>query len=235
MTLKRILLKLSGEALGGPDGAGLDQDVINNFAEEIAAATKKGVQIAIVIGGGNIFRGAQGAKLGFDRVRGDQMGMLATVINSIALSLGIKDQGVDAEVFTSTPMRPMAKYYMRDEVLDYMNRGGVAIIAGGTGNPFFTTDSAAALRACEIGADALLKGTKVDGVYNCDPVKNPDAVKYQELTFERALDENLRIMDQTAFTLCSENNMNIIVYDSTTKGNLIKLLDGENVGTTIHN
>ena len=163
------------------------------------------------------------------------MGMLATVINSIALSLGIKDQGVDAEVFTSTPMRPMAKYYMRDEVLDYMNRGGVAIIAGGTGNPFFTTDSAAALRACEIGADALLKGTKVDGVYNCDPVKNPDAVKYQELTFERALDENLRIMDQTAFTLCSENNMNIIVYDSTTKGNLIKLLDGENVGTTIHN
>ena len=235
MTLKRILLKLSGEALGGPDGAGLDQDVINNFAEEIAAATKKGVQIAIVIGGGNIFRGAQGAKLGFDRVRGDQMGMLATVINSIALSLGIKDQGVDAEVFTSTPMRPMAKYYMRDEVLDYMNRGGVAIIAGGTGNPFFTTDSAAALRACEIGADALLKGTKVDGVYNCDPVKNPDAVKYQEFTFERALDENLRIMDQTAFTLCSENNMNIIVYDSTTKGNLIKLLDGENVGTTIHN
>lgn len=235
MTLKRILLKLSGEALGGPDGAGLDQDVINNFAEEIAAATKKGVQIAIVIGGGNIFRGAQGAKLGFDRVRGDQMGMLATVINSIALSLGIKDQGVDAEVFTSTPMRPMAKYYMRDEVLDYMNSGGVAIIAGGTGNPFFTTDSAAALRACEIGADALLKGTKVDGVYNCDPVKNPDAVKYQELTFERALDENLRIMDQTAFTLCSENNMNIIVYDSTTKGNLIKLLDGENVGTTIHN
>lgn len=235
MTLKRILLKLSGEALGGPDGAGLDQDVINNFAEEIAAATKKGVQIAIVIGGGNIFRGAQGAKLGFDRVRGDQMGMLATVINSIALSLGIKDQGVDAEVFTSTPMRPMAKYYMRDEVLDYMNRGGVAIIAGGTGNPFFTTDSAAALRACEIGADALLKGTKVDGVYNCDPVKNPDAVKYQELTFERALDENLRIMDQTAFTLCSENNMNIIVYDSTTKGNLIKLLDGGNVGTTIHN
>ena len=235
MTLKRILLKLSGEALGGPDGAGLDQAVINNFAEEIAAATKKGVQIAIVIGGGNIFRGAQGAKLGFDRVRGDQMGMLATVINSIALSLGIKDQGVDAEVFTSTPMRPMAKYYMRDEVLDYMNRGGVAIIAGGTGNPFFTTDSAAALRACEIGADALLKGTKVDGVYNCDPVKNPDAVKYQELTFERALDENLRIMDQTAFTLCSENNMNIIVYDSTTKGNLIKLLDGENVGTTIHN
>lgn len=235
MTLKRILLKLSGEALGGPDGAGLDQDVINNFAEEIAAATKKGVQIAIVIGGGNIFRGAQGAKLGFDRVRGDQMGMLATVINSIALSLGIKDQGVDAEVFTSTPMRPMAKYYMRDEVLDYMNRGGVAIIAGGTGNPFFTTDSAAALRACEIGADAFLKGTKVDGVYNCDPVKNPDAVKYQELTFERALDENLRIMDQTAFTLCSENNMNIIVYDSTTKGNLIKLLDGENVGTTIHN
>lgn len=235
MTLKRILLKLSGEALGGPDGAGLDQDVINNFAEEIAAATKKGVQIAIVIGGGNIFRGAQGAKLGFDRVRGDQMGMLATVINSIALSLGIKDQGVDAEVFTSTPMRPMAKYYMRDEVLDYMNRGGVAIIAGGTGNPFFTTDSAAALRACEIEADALLKGTKVDGVYNCDPVKNPDAVKYQELTFERALDENLRIMDQTAFTLCSENNMNIIVYDSTTKGNLIKLLDGENVGTTIHN
>ena len=163
------------------------------------------------------------------------MGMLATVINSIGMSLSLRTEGVNAEVFTSTPMRPMAKYYMRDEVLDYMANGGVALIAGGTGNPFFTTDSASALRACELGADALLKGTKVDGVYNCDPKKHPDAVKYPALTFDKALDENLRVMDQTAFTLCKENNMPVIVFNAGNEGDLVRLIGGEQIGSIITN
>ena len=162
------------------------------------------------------------------------MGMLATVINSIALSLAIKEAGVEAEVFTSTPMRPMAKYYMRDEVLDYMQGGGVALVAGGTGNPFFTTDSAAALRACELKVDVLLKGTKVDGVYDRDPVKNPDAVKYDSITFDKVLDDDLRVMDQTAFTLCRENDMSIIVFNMNKEGSLTQLIDGIEKGTLIH-
>ncbi|MDD2292912.1 MAG: UMP kinase [Bacteroidales bacterium] len=235
MKYKRILLKLSGEAIGGADGVGLDEDVMKRYAFEIAQVVKKGVQVAIVIGGGNIFRGLAGTERGFDRVRGDQMGMLATVINSIGMSLSLRNEGVNAEVFTSTPMRPMAKYYMRDEVLDYMANGGVALIAGGTGNPFFTTDSASALRACELGADALLKGTKVDGVYNCDPKKHPDAVKYPALTFDKALDENLRVMDQTAFTLCKENNMPVIVFNAGNEGDLVRLIGGEQIGSIITN
>ncbi len=233
MKYNRILLKLSGEAIGGPDGQGLDEDVLERFASEIAGVAKSGVQIAIVIGGGNIFRGLQGSKKGFDRVRGDQMGMLATVINSIGLSLFIKGQGVPAEVFTSTPMRPMAKYYMRDEALDYMEKGGVAIIAGGTGNPFFTTDSGAALRACELKVDALLKGTKVDGVYDCDPMKNPEAKKYQILTFDKALADGLGVMDTTAFTLCKENNVPIVVFSINKDGELAKVVNGEPVGTIV--
>jgi len=235
MKYNRILLKLSGEAIGGPDGQGLDEDIIEKFAAQIAEVAKSGVQIGIVIGGGNIFRGLQGSKKGFDRVRGDQMGMLATVINSIGLSLFIKDQGVPAEVYTSTPMRPMAKYYMRDEVLEYMNKGGVAIIAGGTGNPFFTTDSGAALRACELGVDALLKGTKVDGVYDSDPRKNPAAKKYQTLTFEKAIADNLGVMDMTAFTLCKENNVPVIVFNINNDGDLKKTVEGEMVGTLVSN
>ncbi len=230
----RILLKLSGEAIGGADGAGLDHDAMERYAVEITGLVKRGVQVAIVIGGGNIFRGIAGAKNGFERVRGDQMGMLATVINSIALSLAIKEAGVEAEVFTSTPMRPMAKYYMRDEVLDYMQGGGVALVAGGTGNPFFTTDSAAALRACELKVDVLLKGTKVDGVYDRDPVKNPDAVKYDSITFDKVLDDDLRVMDQTAFTLCRENDMSIIVFNMNKEGSLTQLIDGIEKGTLIH-
>ena len=233
MKYNRILLKLSGEAIGGPDGQGLDEDVLEKFASEIAGVAKSGVQIAIVIGGGNIFRGLQGSKKGFDRVRGDQMGMLATVINSIGLSLFIKGQGVPAEVFTSTPMRPMAKYYMRDEALDYMEKGGVAIIAGGTGNPFFTTDSGAALRACELKVDALLKGTKVDGVYDCDPMKHPEAKKYQTLTFDKALADGLGVMDATAFTLCKENNVPIVVFSINKDGELAKVVNGEPVGTVV--
>ena len=233
MSYKRILLKLSGESIGGPDGRGLDEKVMNSYARQIAAVVKAGTQVAIVIGGGNIFRGLQGVGRGFDRVKGDSMGMLATVINSIGMSLAIKDAGVDAEVFTSTPMAPMAKYYNRDEAVSCLERGAVALIAGGTGNPFFTTDSASALRACEIGADALLKGTRVDGVYTADPEKDPNAVKYDSLSYDKALADGLKTMDSTAFALCKDNRMPIIVFDMNTEGNLEKLAAGGQIGTIV--
>lgn len=232
---KRVLLKLSGESLGGNEGKGLDTESLRVYAREIAEASKAGFQIAIVNGGGNIFRGIQGAGKGFDRVDGDKMGMLATIINSLALSMFIKEEGVDAQVFTATPMAPIAKYYMRDDAVKVLNQGGVALIAGGTGNPFFTTDSGAALRALEIGADALLKGTRVDGVYTADPEKDPNAVKYEELTFDKALADHLKVMDRTAFALCSEGEMPIIVFDMNKKGNLKRILNGEKVGTAVHN
>ena len=231
---KRVLLKLSGESLGGPAGQGLDTESLSAYAKEIAAAAKAGLQIAIVNGGGNIFRGLQGAGQGFDRVDGDKMGMLATVINSLALSIFIKQEGVFAQVFTATPMEPVAKYYMRDDAVKVLEAGGVALISGGTGNPFFTTDSGAALRALEIGADALLKGTRVDGVYTADPEKDPTAVKYDELTFAEALSKRLKVMDQTAFALCSDGDMPIIVFNMNKTGNLTRLLNGEKVGTLVH-
>ena len=231
---KRVLLKLSGESLGGPQGKGLDPDSLRAYAREIAAAAKAGLQVAIVNGGGNIFRGLQGAGKGFDRVDGDKMGMLATVINSLALATFIKDEGVDAQVFTALPMEPVAKYYMRDDAVKFLENGGVALISGGTGNPFFTTDSGAALRALELRADALLKGTRVDGVYTADPEKDPAAVKYDELTFDEAMSKHLKVMDQTAFALCSEGNMPIIVFDMNATGNLTRLLHGEKVGTLVH-
>ena len=190
--------------------------------------------MAIVIGGGNIFRGLSGVGKGFDRVQGDKMGMLATVINSLGLSMAIRSEGVDAEVFTATPMMPVARYYMRDDAVAFMEKGGVALIAGGTGNPFFTTDSGAALRALEIGADALLKGTRVDGVYTADPEKDPSAVKYDELTFDKAMEDHLKVMDQTAFALCREGNMPIIVFDMNEEGNLSGLIKGEKIGTLVH-
>lgn len=233
MRYNRILLKLSGESLGGAKGVGLDENMLKQYAQEIAEVAKQGVQVAIVIGGGNIFRGVQGLGKGFSRVKGDQMGMLATVINSIGLMMSIESQGVKAEVFTSTPMEPMARYYAKEKAEEVMNNGGVAIIAGGTGNPYFTTDSASALRACEIGAQALLKGTRVDGVYTADPEKDPTAQKYRELTFDKALADNLRIMDQTAFALCKENNMSIIVFDMNKRGNLKALIEGGEVGTIV--
>ena len=205
------------------------------YARQIAVVADKGVQVAIVIGGGNIFRGLSGTQRGFDRVRGDQMGMLATVINSIGLSLSLRNAGLKAEVFTSTPMNPMAKYYMRDDVDAYLKAGGVALIAGGTGNPFFTTDSAAALRACELRCDALLKGTKVDGVYTADPVKHPDAKRYDTLTFDKAIADNLRVMDQTAFTLCKENDMPIIVFNMNDEGMLGKVVEGSGTCTILSN
>lgn len=236
MQYKRVLLKLSGESLGGASGTGLDTAMIEQYAKEIAAAVRGGVQLGIVIGGGNIFRGVSGVGKGFSRVKGDQMGMLATVINSIGLSMFIKSQGIEAEVFTSTPMEPVARYYAKERAVEVMERGGVAIIAGGTGNPFFTTDSASALRACEIEADALLKGTRVDGVYTADPEKDPSAVKYSRLSFDEALAKNLRVMDQTAFALCKENNMPIVVFDMNREGNLGALLGGDlSIGTVVAN
>ena len=231
---KRVLLKLSGESLGGSQGKGLDPDSLRAYAREIAAAVKAGLQVAIVNGGGNIFRGLQGAGKGFDRVDGDKMGMLATVINSLALATFIKEEGVDAQVFTALPMEPIANYYMRDKAVAFLEKGGVALIAGGTGNPFFTTDSGAALRALELKADALLKGTRVDGVYTADPEKDPTAVRYEELTFDEAFSKHLKVMDQTAFALCSEGNMPIIVFDMNATGNLTRLLHGEKVGTLVH-
>ena len=231
---KRVLLKLSGESLGGPVGKGIDEAWLAAYAEEVASAVKNGLQVAIVIGGGNIFRGLQGVGKGFDRVNGDKMGMLATVINSLGLAMAIRSAGVEAEVFTATPMMPVARYYMRDDAVAVMERGGVALIAGGTGNPYFTTDSGAALRALEIGADALLKGTRVDGVYTADPEKDPLAVKYDELSFDKAIEDRLKVMDQTAFALCREGNMPIIVFDMNQKGNLTKLVKGEKVGTLVH-
>ncbi len=231
---RRVLLKLSGESLGGPSGKGISEDMLAAYAREIATAVRAGLQVSIVIGGGNIFRGLSGAGKGFDRVNGDKMGMLATVINSLGLAMAIRSAGVEAEVFTATPMMPVARYYMRDDAVAFMEKGGVSLIAGGTGNPFFTTDSGAALRALEIGADALLKGTRVDGVYTADPEKNPAAVKYDELTFDKALEDHLKVMDQTAFALCREGNMPVIVFDMNAEGNLTRLIKGEKVGTLVH-
>ncbi len=235
MKYKRVLLKLSGESIGGDDGFGIESEKLFYYAQEIQKAVSAGAEISVVVGGGNIFRGLRGTGQGFDRVRGDQMGMLATIINSIGLSVFLRQSGVLAEVFSSTPAEPYAKYYSRDAAVELLSKGGVAIIGGGTGNPFFTTDSASALRAAETGAEALLKGTRVDGVYNADPEKNPDARKYSELSFDKAMEENLRIMDQTAFTMCKENNIPIVVFDVNRPGNLLRILNGENIGSVVSN
>ncbi len=231
---KRVLLKLSGESLGGPEGKGLDTDCLIKYSKEIAKAAKAGLQIAIVNGGGNIFRGLQGLGQGYDRVAGDRMGMLATVINSLALSQFIKSEGVNAEVFTATPMEPLARYYNRDNAVKVLEEGGVALIAGGTGSPFFTTDSGAALRALELKADVMLKGTRVDGVYTADPEKDPNAVKYDEITFDEAMAKHLKVLDQTAYALCGDGNMPIIVFDINIEGSLMSLLEGEKIGTLVH-
>ena len=230
----RVLLKLSGESLGGPSGKGIDSECLTGFAKEIAQAAKAGHQIAIVNGGGNIFRGLQGLGKGVDRINGDRRGMLATVINSLGLACALRSEGVKAEVFTATPMSPIAHYYRREDAVALLEEGGVALIAGGTGNPFFTTDSGAALRALEIGADALLKGTRVDGVYTADPEKDPTAVKYDELTFTKALSDHLKVMDATAFALCEQGPVPIIVFNIGIKGSLGRLLNGEKIGTIVH-
>ena len=233
MKYSSILLKLSGESLGGKEGRGLDAQVLETYAREIKPLAEAGIRISIVVGGGNIFRGLKGTLNGYDRVHGDQMGMLATTINSIALADALQALGLKAIVYTATPMRPIARYYQRDEVLRKMEKGTIVLLSGGTGNPFFTTDSAAALRAVELGVGAVLKGTRVDGVYSDDPEKNPHATRFDSLTFDQVLEKNLRIMDMTAFTLCRENNMPIVVFDMNGKGNLQKAVNGQKTGTII--
>ncbi|MEG0808002.1 MAG: UMP kinase [Alistipes sp.] len=233
MKYKRILLKLSGESLQGDQKQGLSPVVLQSYAEQIRAAVATGTQIGIVIGGGNIFRGLSGAKKGFDRVKGDQMGMLATIINSLALQSALEDNGVKAKVLTSIRMEPIGEYYSKSRAIEYLEAGFVVIIGGGTSNPYFTTDSASALRGIEIEADVLLKGTRVDGVYTADPEKDPSATKFEQITFDEVYARNLRIMDLTAFTLCSENNLQIIVFDMDTVGNLGRVLAGETIGTLV--
>ena len=233
MKYKRILLKLSGESLQGQQKYGLSPEVLQSYAAQIKAAAASGVQIGIVIGGGNIFRGMTGAKKGFDRVKGDQMGMLATVINSLALQSALEDNGVRAKVLTSIRMEPIGEYFSKARAIEYLEAGCVVIIGGGTSNPYFTTDSASALRGIEIEADVLLKGTRVDGVYTADPEKDPAATKFDEITFEEVLDRRLKVMDLTAFTLCRENGLEIVVFDMDTPGNLGRVLAGEKVGTLV--
>ncbi len=234
MKYKRVLLKLSGESLAGDGEYGLSAEVLRSYAEQIRGIVEAGVEVGIVIGGGNIFRGIQGADKGFDRVKGDQMGMLATVINSLALQSALRAQGVQAKVLTSICMEPIGEYYSKDKAIDYLQRGYVVIIGGGTSNPYFTTDSASALRGIEIEAEVLLKGTRVDGIYDSDPEKNPDAVRFDDITFSEVYGRGLRIMDLTAFTLCRENGLPIIVFDMDTPGNLHKVVRGEGIGTLVH-
>jgi len=233
MKFRRILLKLSGESLAGHGGQGLDSEVLSSYAKEIKEVCLSGVQVAIVVGGGNIFRGLAGAGKGFERVKGDQMGMLATTINSIALSCALRNEDQESEVFSATPMESVARYWVRDEAVALLEQGKVVLISGGTGNPFFTTDTASALRAIELGASALFKGTRVDGVYSADPEKEPTAVKYSRLSFDEALEKNLKIMDMTAFTLCKENRMTVVVFDMNKCGNLLRLVKGEPIGTEL--
>jgi len=232
---KRVLLKLSGESLMGNDSYGINTNIINSYAKQIKEVAELGVEVGIVIGGGNIFRGLSGVSKGFDRVKGDQMGMLATVINSIALQSAIESQGGKAKVYTATKMEPVGELYSKAKVLESFKMGYVAIIAGGTGNPFFTTDTASALRGVEIEAEALLKGTRVDGVYTADPEKDKSATRYDTITFAEAYEKKLKIMDLTAFTMCGENNLPILVFDMNTEGNLKKLILGEKVGTLVKN
>jgi uridylate kinase len=231
---KRILLKLSGESLMGAQQHGIDQGRLNDYAEEIADLVKAGVQVGIVIGGGNIFRGLSGAAKGFDRVKGDQMGMLATVINSLALNSALKNQGIVSRVMTSIRMEPIGEYYSKEKAVEALNRSEVVIISGGTGNPYFTTDTASALRGIEIEADVMLKGTRVDGIYTADPEKDPLAVKFDSISFDEIYKRNLRIMDLTATTMCKENNLPILVFNMDQKGNLLKVMAGENIGTYVH-
>ena len=234
---KRILLKLSGESLMGKQGFGIDPERLSQYAQQIkAAVAEQGKEIAIVIGGGNIFRGLSGTSKGVDRVKGDQMGMLATVINSLALSSALESAGQPAQVFTALNMYPIGEYYSKWKAIEAMKQGKVAILAGGTGNPFFTTDTGAALRAVEVEADVMLKGTRVDGIYTADPEKDPTATKFASITYDEIYNKGLKVMDLTATTLCRENHMPIIVFDMDTVGNLQKVLSpgGESIGTLVY-
>jgi uridylate kinase len=229
----RVLLKLSGEALMGEQKYGIEPAILASYAEQIHEVAQTGLEIGIVIGGGNIFRGISGLSKGFDRVKGDYMGMLATVINGLALQSAIESAGTPARVMTAVRMEPFAEFYSKTSALDALGRKQVVIFSAGTGNPFFTTDTASALRAVEIEADVMLKGTRVDGVYTSDPEKNPDAIKFDEISFDTAIEKQLNIMDLTAFTLCKENKLPIIVFNMNSKGNLKKLISGEKIGTLV--
>ncbi len=230
---KRILLKLSGESLGGRSEQGLSLEVLGSYARQIKTVAAKGVQVGIVIGGGNIFRGLSGAGKGFDRVKGDQMGMLATVVNSLALQSALEAEGVSARVLTAVRMEPIGELYTKGKALEYLSHGEVVIIGGGTGNPYFTTDTAAALRGVEIEAEVLLKGTRVDGIYTADPEKDPTATRFDSLTFDEVIGRGLKVMDMTAFTLCKENGLPIVVFNMDTEGNLEKVLADNRVGTMV--
>lgn len=230
---KRILLKLSGESLMGTKQYGIDENRLMDYARQIQQIAAQGVEIGIVIGGGNIFRGLSGAQKGFDRIKGDQMGMLATVINSLALSSALESIGQKVRVLTSIRMEPVGELYTTAKALRLMAKGNVVIIAGGTGNPYFTTDTASVLRAIELQANVMMKGTRVDGIYTADPEKDSTATKFSEITYDEILTRNLKVMDLTAITMCRENKMPIYVFDMDTVGNLEKVMNGENIGTLV--
>ena len=231
---KRILLKLSGESLMGSQGYGIDPQRVKDYAEEIRDIARSGLAIAIVIGGGNIFRGLAGAARGVDRVKGDQMGMLATVINSLALASALETAGQPAQVFTAVNMFPIGEYYSKWRAIDAMKQGKIAIISCGTGSPYFTTDTGSALHGIEVEADVMLKGTRVDGIYTADPEKDPSATKFDEISYDEILARGLKVMDLTATVMCKENHLPIIVFDMDTRGNLTRVMAGENIGTLVY-
>ena len=235
MKYKRILLKLSGESLQGEQKYGISMEQARVYAQQIKEAQALGTEIGIVIGGGNIFRGLQGAKRGFDRVKGDQMGMLATVINSLGLSSALGAVGVKTRVLTAVRMEPIGEFYSKWKAIEAMENGEVVIMSAGTGNPFFTTDTGSSLRGIEIEADVMLKGTRVDGVYTADPEKDPTATKFSEITYDEIYNKGLKVMDLTATTMCKENNLPIYVFNMDIVGNLKKVMDGEDIGTLVHN
>lgn len=234
MHYKRILLKLSGEALMGDKQYGIDSKRLNEYAEEIKQVVDKGIEVAIVIGGGNIFRGLTGAATGMDRVQGDHMGMLATVINGLALQSALEMIGVQTRLQSAIKINEVAEPFIRRRAMRHLEKGRVVIFGGGTGNPYFTTDSAAVLRAIEIEADVILKGTRVDGIYTADPEKDKNATKFDTLSFQDVLTKGLKVMDTTAFTLSQENELPIVVFDMNKKGNLLKIVDGQTIGTTVN-
>ena len=233
MKYNRILLKLSGEALMGSQQYGIDSSVLSNYALEIQSVVNSGCQVAIVIGGGNIYRGIQSEESGFDRVQGDHMGMLATIINGMALQSALEALDIDTRLQTAINMEQIAEPYIRRRAMRHLDKKRVVIFGGGTGNPYFTTDTASALRAIEIEADIILKGTRVDGVYSADPEKDPSAKRYDKISFDKVYDLSLKVMDLTAFTLCKENKLPINVFNMNTKGNLMKVCDGLDVGTLV--
>lgn len=234
MKYKRVLLKLSGEALMGDRNYGIDPNRLADYAQEIKNIVDKGIEVAIVIGGGNIFRGLAGASNGMDRVQGDYMGMLATIINGLALQSALEESRLQTRLLTSIEMKQIAEPFIKRRAVRHLEKGRVVIFGGGTGNPYFTTDTAAVLRAIEINADVIIKGTRVDGIYTSDPEKDPAAIKFENITFKDVMNKDLKVMDMTAFTLSEENNLPIIVFDMNKKGNLMKVISGENVGTLVN-